>query len=327
MYCSTCGSKISDDARFCPVCGAATSAGVGSSAAGPVPAASNAQGTRGDLGSQVKRARRLSLAALSPTVLGLLIAFFVLTTVAVAAALIYFNIYLPSQRQGGEQGQAEQAAEPTVEESESEQISDASAFDSKLTAYREALSSGWQVDAGSVDDDVAGVAELLGGATASNAVSDEQASWVASYAIEDLNDDGLSELVVALVGPDGGYRPLAVYATDGATVSTVAADLPSAQPKTITVRADGTVEITQTGQWGSVVVMGSEGGVPAELVRFEWGLSQGDLIWSSYERGQLVDEGEAGDLDEVFAHMPDVAGEPCEGLDWQPISSYDGAAH
>lgn len=328
MYCSTCGSKISDDARFCPLCGAATSAGVGGQAPGPSPATSGAQGSRGDLGSQVRRARRLSLAALSPTVLGLLIAFFVLTTVAVAAALIYFNIYLPSQQQGGEQAPAEQPVDAPEDEPtpDDEQPSDAAAFGPKLLQYQEAQSSGWQVGEGAADDDVAGVAALFSDATAANAVSGEQASWVASYAVEDVNGDGLGELVVALVGPDGDYRPLAVYATDGTEVSTVAADLPSSQPQTITLCADGTTEISQTGQWGSVVVMGSEGGAPVELSRFEWGLSQGSLTWSSYERGELVGEGEAGGLDEVFAHMPEIDDEPYEGLDWQPISSYGGAA-
>lgn len=322
MYCSTCGNKISDDARFCPVCGAATSAAA-SPAAAPGPSVSNAQDARGDLGSQVRRARRLSLAALSPTVLGLLIAFFVLTTVAVAALLIYFNIYLPAQQQAAEQSQVEQPAEDAEEEPDAQ--ADAAVFDTKLVQYQQAQRSNWNVAEGSADEDVAGVVALFTSATAANAVSGEEASWVASYDVADVNGDGLSELVVALVSPDGEYRPLAVYATDGTTVSTVAADAPTAQPQVVTVCSNGTVEVSQTGQWGSVVVMGAEGGAPVELTRFEWGLSQGDLTWSLYERGQLVDGGEAGGLEEVFAHMPQIDNTPYEGLDWQPLSSYGGA--
>ncbi len=325
MYCSTCGNKIADDARFCPFCGAATAVG-GAPAPTPAPSVSSAQGSRGDLGSQVRRARRLSLSALSPTVLGLLIAFFVLTTVAVAALLIYFNIYLPAQRQAAEQQQMEQPVEDSEEEeADAGQPTDAAAFDAKLAQYQEAQRSGW--NASGADEDVAGVAALFTNTSgAANAVSGEEASWVASYAIADVNNDGMSELVVALVGPDGEYRPLAIYATDGSSVTTVAADLPSAQPRTITLRADGSVELTESGTAGSTVVMAVEQGMPVELTRFEWGLSQGALTWRYYERGQLVDEGEAGGLEEVFSHMPQTDTTPCEGLDWKSLSSYGTAS-
>ena len=299
MYCSTCGNKIADDARFCSRCGAPVAGADGAGA--PDTGAAPGIQSNGDLGSQVKRARRLSFSRLTPTMLGLLIAFFVCATVAVAAVLFYVTVYLPSQQQAQEQ-QAEQAVEPEDEGDETE----AAVFDAKLAQYQEALRAGWNVSAGDADEDVAGVAGLFNNGTAANAVGDEEASWTPSYAVEDVNGDGHSELIVALVGPDDDYRPLAVYATDGTSVSTVAADFSSASPTTITLCTDGTVELSQTGQTGSEVIMDVENGEPVELTHFKWGLSQGDLTWRLYERGQLVEEGEAGGLDEVFEHMPEI---------------------
>ena len=325
MYCSTCGNKLADDARFCSFCGAPTTASPQGAVPAPV-AATPAQAGQGNLNAQVKRARRLSFAALSPTMLGLIIALLVCATAAAAAVFIYFTVYLPAQHAA--QPQAEQTLDTPQHENAGVETpaSDTSVFNRKLAQYQTALRSDWKVDADEVDEDVAGVAGLFGNDAASNGVGGASASSTVSYAIEDVNHDGRLELIIALVDENGSYRPLAVYTTDGSDVSTVVSDAPSAQPTTITLLEDGSVELDQTGQWGSVVIVDIEDGAAVERMRFEWGLSQGNLTWQLIEGGETTGEGEAGDLEEVFAHMPTIDNTPYSGLDWQPLSSFDSSA-
>ena len=165
MYCGECGSKISDDAKFCPACGAKTEKAASASAEasfftaeesakespapwtgldhGPLQA--SRAGGAGDLGGQIKAVRARSRRKMPQLVL-VVIVILALSSATAFAAMWAYRTFVAPQPAAVEQGNPE-PADPYAGQK--------AVFDDVLTHYKSASDNGWPTT--SYDDDLSNI--------------------------------------------------------------------------------------------------------------------------------------------------------------------------
>ena len=220
MYCGECGSKISDDAKFCPACGAKTEKVASASAEasfftagesakespapwtgldhGPLQA--SRAGGAGDLGGQIKAVRARSRRKMPQLVL-VVIVILALSSATAFAAMWAYRTFVAPQPVAVEQGNPE-PADPYAGQK--------AVFDDVLTHYKSASDNGWPTT--SYDDDLSNISEVLSGRMlyVGQAPQTDFQGAILSYAYKDLDGDGTLELVIAAVTASD-YIPVAAY--------------------------------------------------------------------------------------------------------------------
>ncbi len=282
MYCGECGSKISDDAKFCPACGAKTEKAASASAEasfftaeesakeppapwtgldhGPLQA--SRAGGAGDLGGQIKAVRARSRRKMPQLVL-VVIVILALSSATAFAAMWAYRTFVAPQPVAVEQGNPE-PADPYAGQK--------AVFDDVLTHYKSASDNGWPTT--SYDDDLSNISEVLSGRMlyVGQAHQTDFQGAVLSYAYKDLNGDGTLELVIAAVTASD-YIPVAAYGIhNGAPQSLFEGK--GWQTSTWTLFASGKMSLSGGGYSAGVTVFALEDGMAQEIG--EYRLSRGD---------------------------------------------------
>lgn len=283
MYCGECGSKISDDAKFCPACGAKTEKAASASAEasfftaeelakespapwtgfdhGPLQA--SRAGGADDLGGQIKAVRARSRRKMPQLVL-VVIVILALSSATAFAAMWAYRTFVAPQPVAVEQGNPE-PADPYVGQK--------AVFDDVLTHYKGASDNGWPTT--SYDDDLSNISEVLSGRIlyVGQAHQTDFQGAILSYAYKDLNSDGTLELVIAAVTASD-YIPVAAYGIhNGAPQSLFEGK--GWQTSTWTLFASGKMSLSGGGQYSAgVTVFALEDGMAQEIGEYQ--LSRGD---------------------------------------------------
>lgn len=282
MYCGECGSKISDDAKFCPACGAKTEKAASASAEasfftaeelakespapwtgfdhGPLQA--SRAGGADDLGGQIKAVRARSRRKMPQLVL-VVIVILALSSATAFAAMWAYRTFVAPQSVAVEQGNPE-PADPYVGQK--------AVFDDVLTHYKGASDNGWPTT--SYDDDLSNISEVLSGRMlyVGQAHQTDFQGATLSYAYKDLNSDGTLELVIAAVTASD-YIPVAAYGIhNGAPQSLFEGK--GWQTSTWTLFASGKMSLSGGGYSAGVTVFALEDGMAQEIGEYQ--LSRGD---------------------------------------------------
>lgn len=254
MFCGRCGKKIADDALFCPGCGADLSAmrakpagtrgatdpdattAPGSGPAVPASGAPAPDPADGRLAEQISRTRRRSRRRI-PMVLIIVLVVLAVAGAALAATYVYRTFVAPPQQEEPADGQDAPAGEASDEEDAeqdgsadeepaeegSEGRAQRAVYDDVLSRYHDSQEQGW---AGAADSDLADLASLgviVDARTDGNSgiTYSQLESGTVSYAYADLGGDGVLDLVVAVVQPDGAYQVIGLFSTDGTQVTSL----------------------------------------------------------------------------------------------------------
>lgn len=274
MYCGECGSKIADDARFCPACGAKTGASDGCASAG-VGQQEGARGakmatakdvTTGDLGTQVKANRARSRRRLPQLILIALVVATLASATAFAATWVYRTYFAPqlAEQQQEETVTPAQPADPTLEQK--------AVFNDVLSHYKGALDGGWPET--SYDEDLSNVSEVLSGRAhyMGQAHETDFSGATLSYAYKDLDGDGTLELVIAAVSADE-YMPVAAYGNHGGVAQSLFGGQ-GWQTSVWTLYQSGKVVLSGGGTNASATVYALEDGAAVETGTYTYRLGE-----------------------------------------------------